>query len=111
MGAVSRSDCAGKHPNWSLCDTGRTGAFLRVPVFAACQLLCWLKLLRRWRLAQGRQLGEDMMRNDTGHQFTTIFGRNLIGELPNFVHRPYLVVTMEDLWAKFEHLLPYPAAV
>jgi glycerol-1-phosphate dehydrogenase [NAD(P)+] len=49
--------------------------------------------------------------NDTGHQFTTIFGRNLIGELPNFVHRPYLVVTMEDLWAKFEHLLPYPAAV
>ena len=39
----------------------------------------------------------------TGRQFTTIYGRNLIGELPNFVHRPYLVVTMEDLWPKFEH--------
>jgi len=41
---------------------------------------------------------------DSGHQFTTIFGRNLVGELPNFVHRPYLVVTMEDLWPKFENL-------
>jgi glycerol-1-phosphate dehydrogenase [NAD(P)+] len=28
----------------------------------------------------------------------------LIGELPNFVHRPYLVVTMADLWPRFEHL-------
>lgn len=51
------------------------------------------------------------MQNSAG--FTTIFGRNLIGELPNFVHRPYLVVTMDDLWAKFsahfdEHLAgPY----
>ena len=40
---------------------------------------------------------------NTGHQFTTIYGRNLVGELPNFVHWPYLVVTMEDLWPKFEH--------
>jgi glycerol dehydrogenase-like iron-containing ADH family enzyme len=40
---------------------------------------------------------------DTGHQFTTIYGRNLVGELPNFIHQPYLVVTMEDLWPKFEH--------
>lgn len=39
----------------------------------------------------------------TGHHFTTIYGRNLVGELPNFVHRPYLVVTMADLWPKFEH--------
>ncbi len=38
-----------------------------------------------------------------GRQFTTIFGRNLVGEVPNFAHRPYLVVTMEDLWPKFEH--------
>jgi glycerol dehydrogenase-like iron-containing ADH family enzyme len=38
----------------------------------------------------------------TGHYFTTIYGRNLIAELRNFVHRPYLVVTMEDLWDKFE---------
>src|SRR6187551_375143 len=36
--------------------------------------------------------------------FTTVFGRGLIGELPNFVHRPYLVVTMADLWPRFEHL-------
>lgn len=42
------------------------------------------------------------MEEVTGHQFTTIYGRNLVGELPNFVHRPYLVVTMEDLWPKFE---------
>jgi len=47
----------------------------------------------------------------SGHEFTTIFGRNLIGELPNFVHQPYLVVTMEDLWPKFEHLLPNPGGV
>mgnify|MGYP000498294966 CR=1 FL=1 len=39
---------------------------------------------------------------DTGNEFVTIYGRNLVGELPNFVHRPYLVVTMEDLWPKFE---------
>jgi hypothetical protein len=36
--------------------------------------------------------------------FPTVFGRELIGELPNFVHRPYLVVTMADLWPRFEHL-------
>jgi len=39
----------------------------------------------------------------TGSEFTTVFGRGLIGELPSFVHRPYLVVTMDDLWPKFEH--------
>jgi glycerol-1-phosphate dehydrogenase [NAD(P)+] len=36
--------------------------------------------------------------------FATVFGRDLIGELANFVHRPYLVVTMADLWPRFEHL-------
>lgn len=36
--------------------------------------------------------------------FPTVFGRELIGELPNFAHRPYLVVTMADLWPRFEHL-------
>jgi glycerol-1-phosphate dehydrogenase [NAD(P)+] len=35
-------------------------------------------------------------------EFQTVFGRNLVGELANFVHRPYLVVTMEDLWPRFE---------
>jgi glycerol dehydrogenase-like iron-containing ADH family enzyme len=39
----------------------------------------------------------------TGSEFPTVFGRNLIGELRNFAHRPYLVVTMDDLWPKFEH--------
>jgi glycerol-1-phosphate dehydrogenase [NAD(P)+] len=41
----------------------------------------------------------------TGSEFVTVFGRNLIGELPGFAHRPYLVVTMSDLWPKFEDLL------
>lgn len=35
------------------------------------------------------------------HDFQTILGHNLVGELKNFVHRPFLVVTMEDLWPKF----------
>src|SRR5579859_3080358 len=33
--------------------------------------------------------------------FQTILGRNLVGELKNFVHRPFLLVTMEDIWPKF----------
>jgi len=33
--------------------------------------------------------------------FQTVLGRNLVGELKNFVHRPFLVVTMQDLWPKF----------
>ena len=32
-----------------------------------------------------------------------MFGRGLVAELPNFVPRPYLVVTMDDLWPRFEH--------
>lgn len=38
------------------------------------------------------------------HSFHTVFGRNLVAELPTFVHRPYLVITMEDLWPRFAHL-------
>lgn len=34
--------------------------------------------------------------------FNTIYGRNLIGELKNIVQKPYLVVTMEDLWDIFK---------
>ncbi len=34
--------------------------------------------------------------------FNTIYGRNLVAELKNIVQRPYLVVTMEDLWDKFK---------
>ena len=33
--------------------------------------------------------------------FNTVYGRGLIRELKNSVHRPYLVVTMEDLWPRF----------
>jgi glycerol-1-phosphate dehydrogenase [NAD(P)+] len=39
----------------------------------------------------------------TGSLFPTIYGRNLIEELKYFVPRPYLVVTMEDLWHLFKH--------
>ena len=45
--------------------------------------------------------------------FPTVFGRNLVEELNGFVHRPFLVVTMEDLWPLFEgqldrkHCSPY----
>lgn len=35
------------------------------------------------------------------HGFQTVLGRNLVGELRHFVHRPFLVVTMEDLWPGF----------
>ena len=40
--------------------------------------------------------------------FTTVYGRNLVAELPNFVNRPYLVVTMDDLWPTFQPLLDQP---
>jgi glycerol-1-phosphate dehydrogenase [NAD(P)+] len=40
--------------------------------------------------------------------FTTVFGHQLVGELPAFVHRPYLVVTMADLWPRFEAQLAGP---
>jgi glycerol dehydrogenase-like iron-containing ADH family enzyme len=34
--------------------------------------------------------------------FNTVYGRGLIPELKTYVHRPYLVVTMADLWPRFE---------
>jgi glycerol-1-phosphate dehydrogenase [NAD(P)+] len=40
--------------------------------------------------------------------FTTVYGRNLLAEVPNFVNRPYLVVTMEDLWPLFATTLDGP---
>lgn len=40
--------------------------------------------------------------------FTTVYGRNLVAELPAFVHRPYLVVTMDDLWPTFRPQLDGP---
>jgi len=40
--------------------------------------------------------------------FTTVFGRGLVAELPAFAHRPYLVVTMADLWPRFEREVAGP---
>ncbi len=40
--------------------------------------------------------------------FPTVYGRNLVAELPAFVHRPYLVVTMDDLWPTFQPRLDGP---
>ena len=37
--------------------------------------------------------------------FPTVFGRGLIEELDNFVHRPFVVATMADLWDRFGPLL------
>lgn len=37
--------------------------------------------------------------------FKTVFGRHLIERIPEFVHSPYLVVTMEDLWPKLSDSL------
>jgi glycerol dehydrogenase-like iron-containing ADH family enzyme len=50
-----------------------------------------------------------LVSGSTGAEFTTVFGRGLVGELKEFVQRPYLVVTMDDLWPAFsdqfeEHL-------
>lgn len=49
----------------------------------------------------------------SGGLFPTVYGRGLVAELPAFVHRPFLVVTMEDLWPRFsaelddEDAIPY----
>lgn len=44
------------------------------------------------------------MAQAAGSEFSTVFGRGLVGELAAFVHRPYVVVTNDDLWPRFEHL-------
>ena len=38
-------------------------------------------------------------------EFQTVYGRDLVRELPAFVPTPYLVVTMADLWPRFEPVL------
>ena len=45
----------------------------------------------------------ELRRHTVDAGFPTVFGRELIQELPNFVHRPYIVVTMADLWPGLEH--------
>ena len=44
-------------------------------------------------------------------QFPTVFGRNLLAEIPNFVRPKMLIVTMEDLWPIFGPALPQDALV
>ncbi len=39
-------------------------------------------------------------------QFSTVFGRNLLAEIPHFVCPKMLIVTMEDLWPIFGAHLP-----
>ena len=34
--------------------------------------------------------------------FPTVTGRGLIETIPEFVHQPFLIVTMEDLWPKIK---------
>jgi glycerol dehydrogenase-like iron-containing ADH family enzyme len=43
--------------------------------------------------------------------FPTVFGRDLLSEVPNFVADPYLVVTMADLWPILAPRLPAGTAV
>ena len=43
--------------------------------------------------------------SNSGHEFTTVFGRGLVAELPVIAHRPYLVVSMDDLWPRFSAVL------
>jgi glycerol-1-phosphate dehydrogenase [NAD(P)+] len=43
-------------------------------------------------------------------EFPTVFGRDLIERLPEFVDKPYLVVTMHDLWPAFQERLTNGAA-
>jgi glycerol dehydrogenase-like iron-containing ADH family enzyme len=38
--------------------------------------------------------------------FPTVWGRNLLAEVPNVVAPPFLVVTMADLWPRLSALLP-----
>ena len=45
-------------------------------------------------------------KEDDVPQFTTIFGRNLLAEVPGFVLPKILVVTMDDLWPLFRDQLP-----
>jgi glycerol-1-phosphate dehydrogenase [NAD(P)+] len=34
--------------------------------------------------------------------FNVVYGRDLVAKLPEFLSQPFLVVTMEDLWPRFE---------
>lgn len=44
-----------------------------------------------------------MQKHNLDYGFPTVFGRELYSEFKNFVHPPFLVVTMSDLWPLFGH--------
>ena len=44
-----------------------------------------------------------MSNSSLPYGFPTVMGRGLFGEFKNFVNPPFLIVTMPDLWALFEH--------
>jgi len=44
-----------------------------------------------------------MQNSRLDYGFPTVFGRELYSEFKNFVHPPFLVVTMADLWPLFGH--------
>ncbi|WP_421725517.1 iron-containing alcohol dehydrogenase [Bauldia sp.] len=44
-----------------------------------------------------------MAQKNLNYGFPTVFGRELYSEFKNFVHPPFLVVTMPDLWPLFGH--------
>ncbi|MCP4383970.1 MAG: iron-containing alcohol dehydrogenase family protein, partial [Hyphomicrobiales bacterium] len=44
-----------------------------------------------------------MPQESLSYGFPTVFGRELYSEFKNFVHPPFLVVTMADLWPMFGH--------
>lgn len=44
-------------------------------------------------------------------QFVTVYGRDLIDEIPNFVQPKMLIVTMDDLWTLFQDRLPSNSSV
>jgi glycerol-1-phosphate dehydrogenase [NAD(P)+] len=56
--------------------------------------------LNRWRRPNREQKAKRMTQ-ESGIDFPTVFGRNLIAEFPSFLPRPHLIVTMSDLWPLF----------
>lgn len=53
------------------------------------------------RLGYASQLDGCPGEGDMSSRFRTVYGRGLVPELKQIAHRPYLIVTMEDLWPRF----------
>ncbi len=81
--AAGNSKAGTRHKDLRICGHCQSDVFLKLRTAAASR--------------QARK--ERIMK--FAHDFQTILGRNLVGELKNFVHRPFLLCTMEDMWPKF----------